>query len=608
MAARRLLWRRQLAPVAVLLLAFVAVSIAVLPRMQPDGDVRLVSYDFLPGQAIPQLRTKGPIQRGPNGFVVPALSTARASFSLASSAPRKNEHVVLVVTAGGLPGAVTSFAMVDRDGTRHAIGIPTRWRQHEVDVTREVAAGAVRAEVRTVNGTTVGQLLVLQVRADTYPPHAIPRAGRWEVALWVVLATLLALALLRRLRKDALLAVATGLAAFLVWPSIVDAALQQLPSDLFGTAVHAKWIDIDTGLLSGTFGTRSALAVQLMHALTPLTGKGVVAGRTASMLIGILALVAVYALGRRVAGGLGAVTAVTCALIADPFRLSLSTSDSTGTLVLAACLFLLAVHRTMTRPDRAAMLLLGSAGAVAILAEPNWWPGVVAAVALLAVRYSPRGAPTRVALVTALLALVLVSLPSRVSVARQTDGDANGDVVGRITRARNMEFVGRGHGAPPNMAVLQTNPESGPRVGLFEYLLGDHSATTLVGGVLGGAYDGLSAAGERSETGVLGLAAFIVELVGVAFLLLVPRLRMLVLIPAMVAVVLWFLAERAGVPPFLAGTAFWPAMLAGAAALAYAVGQALGRRAAPASIAVRLRSRAASLRPRRRARAQPAKP
>jgi hypothetical protein len=594
--------------VAALLLAFVAGSIAVLPRMQADGDVRLVSYDFIPGQAIPGLRTHGSIQRGPDGFVVPGLKTARASFRLADSAPREGERVRLVVTAGGFPGATTSLSLVDPAGTRYSIGSPTRWRQHEVDVTREMAAGATRVEVKTVNGTTIGQLMVLQVRAATYPPHAIPRANRWEVAVWVASAALLALAMVGRLRRDAVLAAAIAMAAFLAWPSISGASLKPPPSDLFSMAVHAKWIDIDSGLVSGTFGTRSALAVQLMHALSPVTGTGLLGGRTASMLIGILALVAIYALGRRVAGPLGAVVAVACALIADPFRLSLWDASSTGTLVLAASLFLLAAHRTMTRPDRTAMLLLGGAGAVAILAEPTWWPGVVASVALLAIRYSPRGRPTRAALLTAVLALALVSLPSRVSVARQADGDANGDVVARITEARNTEFVGQGHGAPQDIAALRADPLSGPRVGLFDYVFGDHSATVVVGGTLNGAYDGLSAASERSQTGPLGLAAFIVELVGVAFVLLVPRLRLLVVIPAMMACVGWFLADRAGGAPFVAQLAFWPAMLLGAAAVGYAVRQTLRRRLAGSSIVPGMRSRAAAFRPRRPRRGQPAKP
>jgi hypothetical protein len=462
--------------------------------------------------------------------------------------------------------------------------------------------------VKTANDTSIGQLMVLQVRTVVYGANAIPRAGRWEAALWVGVATLLGLALFTRLRSHAVLAFATALATFLAWPSIHGAGLDPPSSDLFGLAIHAGWIDLDSGLLSGTFGTHSALAVQLMHALTPITGTGALGGRTASMLIGVLALVAIYALGLTVAGRLGAFLAVACALIADPFRLSLSDGSGTTTLVLAACLFLIAARHVMGRPDRRAMLLLGGAGALVILAEPFWWPGVLASVVVLAIRYPSPGAQRRVALVTALLALVVVTLPSRVSVARQSDGDANGDVVARVTQIRNAEFVGRGHGAPADRAALAADPQSGPQVGLGDYVFGDHSATTVVGRALSGAYDGLSAAGERSETGLLGLVAFVFELAGVLFLLVVPRLRMLVLVPAMVAFVAWFLADRVGSVPFAAETAFWPAMLAGAAALGYALREALAKRVTLPSVVPGLGARMAALRPRRRRRAQPAKP
>jgi hypothetical protein len=213
-----------------------------------------------------------------------------------------------------------------------------------------------------------------------------------------------------------------------------------------------------------------------------------------------------------------------------------------------------------------------------------------------------------VALVTALLALVLVSLPSRVSVARQTGGDLNGDVVTRVTEARNVEFVGRGHGAPPDVAALQADPGSGPRVGLGDYLLGDHSATVLVGGVLSGAYDGLSASSERPDSGLLGLVAFIFEVAGVVFLMFVRGWRLFALIPAMLAFVPWFFADRAGAVPFDAQAAFWPALLVGAAVLSYALRQALAQRTAARSLVPGMRLRAAALRPRRRSRAQAAKP
>ena len=114
------------------------------------------------------------------------------------------------------------------------------------------------------------------------------------------------------------------------------------------------------------------------------------------------------------------------AVLADPFRLSLSSGDSTSTLVLAACLFLLAVHYALERGDRRAMVAVGIAGAVAVLAQPLCWPGVVAALAVLAFRSESR-IPARVALGASLVALGLVLLPSRLSVAHQSGGDAGAD-------------------------------------------------------------------------------------------------------------------------------------------------------------------------------------
>jgi hypothetical protein len=287
------------------------------------------------------------------------------------------------------------------------------------------------------------------------------------------------------------------------------------------------------------------------------------------MLVGVGAVVAIYALGRRVAGLVGAVTAVTCALLTDPFRLSLSTGDATGTLVLAGVLFLIAVHRTLQRADREAAILLGAAGAIAVLADPTWWPGVVAAIVLLALREAPAGTRRRV-LVTGLVVFAVLTLPSRVSVSHQTKGDLSADVTARTTLARNVEFVGRGHGAPPNRAALDDAPYSGKQVGLGAYIFGDHSLSVVAGGTLTGAYDGLSAGAARPEAKLFGLLAFLAELAGVVFLLLLPRLRLLVVIPALVALVPWFIASRNGIDPFAAQVAFWPAMLVGVASLAYA--------------------------------------
>ena len=564
---------RRWGPAVALLVAFVSVSVAVVPRIEAEGSARTAYYELESGQSVPGLRVRG-LRRQVYGFEARDFSSGRVSFPFSAESPRPGERTDLLVSAGGGPAVSTQVTLIDTAGVRHELGRPTRWINHRVDVTSLLRGRGARLEITARNRSAMPALVADQVTVATYPPGAVPDAGRGEVALWVALALLAAVALLGRVRRDALLAVAGGLAAYLVWPSIVDDALEPPPTELWEPATDARWVDLERGLLSGTFDGLSSLAVQLFHALTPVTGTGLAGARTASMLVGVLALVAVYALGRRVAGLPGAVVAVACLLLADPFRLDMANGKPTTTLVLAACLFLLAVHRALVVADRRAMLLLGAGGALAILAEPTWWPGVLAAIVLLAVRHTPSGM-ARSALVTALLALVIVSLPSRVSVAHQSEGDLNGDVVARATLARNVEFVGRGHGAPGDREELEADPRGGSRVGLFDYVVGEHSPTVVAGGILDGAYKGLSAAAERPDSKLPGLIAFVIQLIGLVFLLVVPWLRPLVLVPAMLAAIPWFFAGRDVSEPLAAHAAFWPATLVGAAVVAYAVEQAV---------------------------------
>jgi hypothetical protein len=586
-AGRRLAGRW--APAASVVVALAIASAIVIPRMQADGNAHITSYELDAGQPAPGLHVQGSMERNVYGFVVGGFGAGATAFDVTVE-PRPGERTVLVVSGGGGPGVSSELSLIDQSGIRHVLGRPVRWRAHAVDISTLTRGGQVRLEFAATNERAAPALIADRVQVVSYPPDAIPRASRWEVAAWVALCVLLALVALRRLRRDGVLVAAAGLLAFVVWPAVKAGALEPLSSNLWDSAVGASWFGLDKGLVSGTFGDQSALAVQLFHALTPVTGTGAGGARIASMIVGVLALVAIYALGRRVAGPVGAATAVTCALLADTFRLGLSSADSTGALVIAACLFLLAVHGVLRHAGRGSMIALGAAGAIAILAQPLWWPGVLAAIVLLALRYAPSGG-RRAALGAALLVLVLVSLPSRISVAHQADGDLNADVIELATVARNIEFVGRGKGAPPDSAALSANPSSGPQVGLGDYVLGDHSLTVVAGGALSGGYDGLSAAAQRPETKIVGLLAFIIELAGVVYLLLLPRLRLLVAIPALLALVPWFFTSRGAAPPFAAGTAFWPALLLGAATVGYAVREATRERIAMPPFVDALRNR-----------------
>jgi hypothetical protein len=588
----------------VVALAFVCalVTALVVPRIDVEGEVQSTDYGLDASQPTPGLRQSGDMTRNVYGFVVGGFGSGTGSFTPRLLPPKGDAKRVLAISAGGGPDAPTRVTLVDRAGDRHLLGVATNWQNHRVDVGPLVggSGGRVRLEFSATNRGLAPRLVGDRVIALSYPDSALPDAGRWEVAAWVSLVVLLGLALLRRVRRDWLVVPAAGLTAFLVWQSILDATSEGLPfPDLWESASHASWFDLDHGLISGTFEGQSSLTVQLFHLLTPITGTGATGARTASMLVGIGAVIAIYALGRRVADFVGAATAVTCALLADAFRLSLSNGDSTSTLVLAATLFLLAVHAMLLRPGRGAAVLLGAAGAIAVLAEPTWWPGVLAAIAWLALREAAPGTRSRV-LVAGLAAFALVSLPSRVSVAHQADGDMTADVTARTTLARNVEFVGRDHGAPADKAALAADPYAGQKVGLGAYVFGDHSLSVVAGGALSGGYDGFAASAARPESKIFGLLAFLVEIAGVVYLLLLPRLRLLVLLPALVALVPWFIADRHGITAFAAQTAFWPALLVGAASLAYAVLSVARERTSGTRVASAVGARAGALRKRRR--------
>jgi hypothetical protein len=117
---------------------------------------------------------------------------------------------------------------------------------------------------------------------------------------------------------------------------------------------------------------------------------------------------------------------------------------------------------------------------------------------------------------------------------------------------------------------------------LAQYVLGDHSPSVVAGSVLSGAYDGLSAAAGRPDAGLVSLIAFVVELVGLVFVLLLPRLRLLIVVAALLALVPWFFAGRGAMAPFMAQSGFWPALLVGAASVSFAAAEAGRQRRQPA--------------------------
>jgi hypothetical protein len=118
----------------------------------------------------------------------------------------------------------------------------------------------------------------------------------------------------------------------------------------------------------------------------------------------------------------------------------------------------------------------------------------------------------------------------------------------------------------------------------------------------------MSAVAAWPDTGLAGLVGFIVELMGVVLLLMLPRLRLLVVIAALLALVPWFFESRVTGQPFLSQSGFWPAMLAGAATVAYTVLGLARERLGSRRRAAGLRRRAAALTRRGERRVEPEQP
>jgi hypothetical protein len=211
--------------------------------------------------------------------------------------------------------------------------------------------------------------------------------------------------------------------------------------------------------------------------------------------------------------------------------------------------------------------IFGACGALAFLAEPAWLFGVLLAIVALALLYGPRQERWRVAGVGILVLLILI-LPNRISTADQNEGNLFADMTRRATFARNVEFAGKGDGAPTKQSVA-TDPFGGKQIGLIPYLLDEHSPIVFVGGALSGANDALGAFSERKETRLVGLLAFVVGTLGSVYLLIVPRLRLLILLPLALAMPTLFFASKEVVTPFEAGTAIWPSFVVGGGVLVY---------------------------------------
>jgi hypothetical protein len=106
---------------------------------------------------------------------------------------------------------------------------------------------------------------------------------------------------------------------------------------------------------------------------------------------------------------------------------------------------------------------------------------------------------------------------------------------------------------------------------LAQYLLADHSITTDARRAVTGGRMAIDAAGERPITGLAGLIGFIVLLAGSLYVLLLPRLRMLLLAPVVVSLPALVMVGSGGFEAYPAALAIWPGMLVSGGVLIYAL-------------------------------------
>jgi hypothetical protein len=410
----------------------------------------------------------------------------------------------------------------------------------------------------------------------------IVTAQGWMVGLWLALIVSTVLLTTNRVRRHWMLVFITGAGGYFLWRAIPGMSLNRLDGQaaLIWPAVQkASWLGFHNGLWWGSWVGVSSLTVQLFHAVTPLVGTGSAGALGAGALLGIAAVIAIYAVGNRVAGRRGAGIAAVSALVADSFRLEVGVGTSIPVLALAATLFLYAVHVCLTRTTRQEIILLAGAGSLMCLADPTWIPGVVIAIVVMALAYAPAGQRMRV-LGVGLLALALLTLPNRTSTADQNGGDPLADINHEIRFARNVEFAGQSRYGAPSLAAFKRDPTgTGNPVGLGDYLFVDHSVPVAVGATLTGGYKAISSFAVREETKLAGLLVFVLMVGGLAYLLILPRLRMLFIIPLVVSAPSLFLASRHAILPFEAGMGIWPSLLVGSGVLVYAISRSIENQA-----------------------------
>ena len=564
-------------PFVGLLVVTAAVSVLVVPELAVDGSPRdLRAFDFDPGADPPRTTRTGTISSNENGYVIDGQAAGQTAFPLRARYRRGRRTIVRIWAYGPRPLEV-EVAVSGGGGRPRSLGRPDQWIGKVFDVTEEARAGRLRMQVTVTNPTKTPTLFLDRLVVAEAPERAVSSVGALPMSSWIVLLLATAMAAGHLLRRHWPLLVGAGIGMYVFWSEIRDVSLTSLEgqaSALWPASTGADWLDLETGLLSGSFGGLSSLTVQLFHSLSALLGEGAVGARGASALIAIASLAAIYALGNRVAGRWAGAIALSIALLADPFREAAVSGAATTTLILAAALLAYATHACLAEASRQAIAILGLAGGLAVLANPLWLPGVVAAVALLALRYAPPGERRRI-LGIGLLVLFVFLLPNRLSTAEQAEGDVLADVRERATAAATLEFNGARQTdellplEDLSLETFQRKP-----IGLFEYLFSEHSVSVVIGGTLSGANDVLDSFTVREESRLAGLIAVALALLGALYALALARLRMLVIVPLIIALPELFFVSRGASIPFAGGAIVWPAFVASGGLLAFVLGKA----------------------------------
>lgn len=569
--------KRALILVGAVLLA-VTLAFPILADLRVTGSpVLLLDSDMTPAPEGSQVgRT---VDTNENGLVAPPyrLATATVPLELGDLAPEDRRLLRLWVYGGSFM-TTTVQLLTPRRREVQALGDASTWVGKTFDISRASRAqsGRLLLRITAFNRDREARLFVDKVELIAGDEHTRTGVAPVPFAIWIGAALLLGIIVARVSRWSLLLPLPAAIFAGLLWVDVRSEAF--IPADpalvaLWERVASASWFGIDSGMLWGSFETRSHLTAQLLHLTTPLVGEGAAAARAATVILAILALCAVWWAGARVAGAVGAITATVTMLLLDGTRQAALEQPETMCLILTGSLYVVAMHRCLGEPDRPSFGWLGAASALAILAEPLFLPGVLAVLVALGLRY---GKP-RTVVWAALIVLLALTLPNRLSVAREGDGDLFADTAKRAVAARNVEYAGEGHGAP-SRAVAVADPYAGSRLGMTEYALGTHSPSVVAGATLVGAYESLAALARRDTSRLLGLIAFLLLLFGGAYLLAVPLLRWLLAAPLIISAPLLFLLDRGTGDAFAAAAFFLPGLLVGGGVLVYATSTVLGGR------------------------------